>query len=61
MRYVPARGGANKANRILMESLAMRGHHCRVVAPAGGLQNPETHPALLEALTSRGIAFDDLA
>lgn len=59
MLYVPAHGGANKANRLLMEGLAMRGHPCRVVAPAGGLQNRETPTAFLDELTSRGIAFDD--
>jgi surfactin synthase thioesterase subunit/glycosyltransferase involved in cell wall biosynthesis len=30
--YHPAHGGGEKSNRLLMEALAARGHHCRVVA-----------------------------
>lgn len=32
--YVPTFGGANKANRLLLESLVDRGHHCEVICPA---------------------------
>ncbi|MEA2694421.1 MAG: hypothetical protein QOJ16_3808 [Acidobacteriota bacterium] len=34
--YIPSLGGANKANRLLLERLAARGHDCRVVGTAGG-------------------------
>ncbi|MFX3636543.1 MAG: glycosyltransferase family 4 protein [Candidatus Pristimantibacillus sp.] len=34
MEYLYPWGGAHKANRILMEGLADRGHECRVVTPA---------------------------
>ncbi|HEV2800037.1 MAG TPA: glycosyltransferase family 4 protein [Pyrinomonadaceae bacterium] len=36
--YYPTFGGANKSNLILMETLAARGHQCRVVAPSAGAQ-----------------------
>jgi glycosyltransferase involved in cell wall biosynthesis len=32
--YLPALGGANKSNRLLVEELAARGHACRAIAPA---------------------------
>jgi glycosyltransferase involved in cell wall biosynthesis len=34
--FVPAWGGANKSNRLVLEDLAKRGHHCSLVAPALG-------------------------
>lgn len=40
--YVPPHGGFNKANRLLLEGLAARGHACRVVAPATGVQGPRS-------------------
>jgi hypothetical protein len=33
--YIPSLGGANKANRLLVEQLAARGLECRVVGTAG--------------------------
>jgi hypothetical protein len=36
MPYVGGGGGAIRSNRIMLEQLAARGHHCRVVAPAAG-------------------------
>ncbi|GAA4929262.1 glycosyltransferase family 4 protein [Actinoplanes utahensis] len=33
MPHVPAYGGANRSNRIMLERLAARGHDCTVVAP----------------------------
>jgi glycosyltransferase involved in cell wall biosynthesis len=33
MRYLPSHGGANRSNRILLEELAARGHHCVAVGP----------------------------
>jgi amino acid adenylation domain-containing protein/non-ribosomal peptide synthase protein (TIGR01720 family) len=34
--YIPSLGGANKANRLLVEQLAARGHECQVIGTAGG-------------------------
>lgn len=36
MLYLPSHGGANKANRIIMESLARQGHECHVVSLFAG-------------------------
>ncbi len=36
--YAPSHGGANKANRLICELLARRGHECHVIATAGGAQ-----------------------
>lgn len=33
MPHVPAFGGANRSNRVMLEQLAARGHECHVVAP----------------------------
>src|SRR5687768_10408268 len=33
--YIPSLGGANKANRLLLEQLAAQGHECHVVGTAG--------------------------
>ena len=33
--YIPSLGGANKANRLLLEQLAARGHECRAIGTAG--------------------------
>jgi glycosyltransferase involved in cell wall biosynthesis len=57
MLYVPIRGGANKANKILMEGLAERNHSCRVVVPATGGHGPGTHAEFLDELVSRKINF----
>jgi glycosyltransferase involved in cell wall biosynthesis len=53
--YVPAHGGANKANKLLLEGLAARGHSCRVVAPARALPGPGAMDGFLSELASRGI------
>lgn len=56
MIYVPTLGGANKANRLLLESLAAAGHTCQVVAPATGAKvSLKTRAEFLEALTARAI------
>src|SRR5688572_27690828 len=34
MLFLPTFGGANKSVRVLLESLATRGHECAVIAPA---------------------------
>ncbi|GAA3804772.1 hypothetical protein GCM10022226_25820 [Sphaerisporangium flaviroseum] len=36
MFHLPAHGGANKSNRIMMEQLAAQGHACHVIAPLSG-------------------------
>ncbi|MBA3354607.1 MAG: amino acid adenylation domain-containing protein [Pyrinomonadaceae bacterium] len=54
--YVPTHGGENKANRLLVEGLAQRGHSCRVVAPACGAQGPGTRAQFLDELTVRGLS-----
>lgn len=54
--YVPTHGGENKANRLLLEGLAERGHACRVVAPACGAQGPGTRKQFLDELTLRGLS-----
>ncbi len=33
--YIPSLGGANKANRLLLEQLAARGHECHALGTAG--------------------------
>lgn len=59
MVYVPARGGANKSNRLLLEALAERGHRCTVVALAVGQQdNPlELAESLAEIAAAGGEAI----
>jgi amino acid adenylation domain-containing protein len=57
--YTPVRGGANKANRVLLEGLAARGHSCRVVAPATGRQGLQTATEFLNELAHRRIAYVD--
>ncbi|HEU4595414.1 MAG TPA: glycosyltransferase family 4 protein [Pyrinomonadaceae bacterium] len=57
MIYVPTLGGANKANRLLLERLAERGHECRVVVPATGAKvSVNSRGQFLEELSKRGIA-----
>ena len=59
MIYVPTLGGANKANRLLLERLAGRGHACRVVVPATGAKVAvNSREQFLEELSRRGIASE---
>jgi thioesterase domain-containing protein/glycosyltransferase involved in cell wall biosynthesis len=53
--YVPSHGGANKANRLMLEGLAGRGHDCRAVALATAAQGAGTRDGFLAELTDRGI------
>ena len=53
--YVPTHGGENKANRLLLEALARRGHECRVLAPAAGVQAARSEDLFLEELARREI------
>lgn len=57
LAYVPTFGGANKSNRLLAEALARRGHVCRVVATATGIQGLRTRDDFLRALQARGIGY----
>jgi surfactin synthase thioesterase subunit/glycosyltransferase involved in cell wall biosynthesis len=55
--YYPSLGGGDKSNRLLMEALAARGHHIRVVTRIERF-GPEGHRALLNDLQTRSIAPD---
>ena len=57
MLYVPIQGGANKANRVLVEGLAARNHSCRVVVPATGGYGPKTQADFHRELAIRKIPF----
>jgi amino acid adenylation domain-containing protein/thioester reductase-like protein len=51
--YLVSAGGAQKANRMLIEALAARGHACRFVGfPEDG---PRPYAQLLDALATRGV------
>ncbi|KAB8141436.1 amino acid adenylation domain-containing protein [Chloroflexia bacterium SDU3-3] len=58
MFYVPAHGGAVKANRLLMEALAARGHECRAIVTISGGQGRRTVAQFVDELAARGIAAD---
>src|SRR5512133_1212277 len=54
--YVPATGGAYKANRILAEGLAARGHAVHVLAIARtAIRKTATRDEFLGELARRGI------
>jgi glycosyltransferase involved in cell wall biosynthesis len=55
MIYVPTFGGANKANRLLMEGFVERGHCCRVIATAMGSHGPQTEESFGQTLRTRGL------
>lgn len=55
--YEPALGGANKANRILAEMLAARGHNVRVVAPALGVPSRITLQDLDRKIRDQKLPF----
>ena len=54
--YYPAYGGANKANKFLLEGLAEKGHTVRAVVPVLGTPSPITHEQFLEKLAQQSIA-----
>lgn len=54
--YLPAHGGANKANRYLCEGLAAKGHSVMAVGPARGVPSRVTHAELLEELAAMGLS-----
>ena len=53
--YFPARGGANKANRYLLEMLVRKGHTAIAVAPALGTPSRVTPSQLIEELAAQQI------
>jgi glycosyltransferase involved in cell wall biosynthesis len=55
--YFPAHGGANNSNRLLLESLAGRGHTVRVVVPVLGVPPLFTHDELIAQLVQDGVAL----
>jgi glycosyltransferase involved in cell wall biosynthesis len=58
MVYIPAHGGANRSNQILLEDLAGRGNLCRAVVPATANQGATSLGGLQEDLMKRGLPFD---
>ena len=52
--YYPAHGGGDRSNRLLVEALAARGHHCLVVARTASY-GPQEHRRYVEELRRRGI------
>jgi glycosyltransferase involved in cell wall biosynthesis len=58
--YEPALGGANKANRLIAEQLACRGHRMRVLAPALGVPVRQTEQEFEESFTLRGVSIERL-
>ncbi len=56
LTYVPTHGGANKANRCLVEGLTERNHLCRVIAPASDARDHQpSHLRFLDEVTVRGL------
>ncbi len=53
--YYPAHGGGDKSNRLLVEALAARGHHCRVVARVHTQFGAEQHQRHLTELHKRSV------
>ncbi len=52
--YYPSYGGGDKSNRLLLEALAARGHHVRVVARVEQF-GMDSHRRFLAGLAERGI------
>jgi surfactin synthase thioesterase subunit/glycosyltransferase involved in cell wall biosynthesis len=52
--YFPSHGGGDKSNRLLMESLAERGHEVRVVTRVENFGDA-SHEKLLRQLAERGV------
>jgi glycosyltransferase involved in cell wall biosynthesis len=55
VKYLPARGGAQKYNASLLEGLARRGHTCRVVAQCLSTPEIDVHTKFLAGLAAEGI------
>jgi surfactin synthase thioesterase subunit/glycosyltransferase involved in cell wall biosynthesis len=57
--YYPSHGGGDKSNRLLMQALAERGHHVRVVARIEHF-GPTGHENLLAGLAERHTPIDSV-
>jgi amino acid adenylation domain-containing protein/non-ribosomal peptide synthase protein (TIGR01720 family) len=55
LTYLLTAGGAHKANRIVIEGLAARGHTCQVIAATGVHTAFVPHTEFCDELTARGI------
>ncbi len=58
MLYVPTLGGANKANRALIEGLAACGHECKALVPTTGSHGPGNREEFYQALAERSLSVD---
>jgi glycosyltransferase involved in cell wall biosynthesis len=58
--YVPALGGANRSNRLLLEALVERGHTCRAIVSAAPVKGAAGREALRTELLGRGVKWQDL-
>src|SRR5262249_37862721 len=56
--YYPAYGGANKANRRLLELLAEKGHDIRAIAPALGVPSHITSDEIGRNLAGEGVQVE---
>ncbi len=52
--YFPSAGGGDRSNRFLLEALASRGHHCRIVARTASY-GPKAQEDLVRELSARGV------
>jgi surfactin synthase thioesterase subunit/glycosyltransferase involved in cell wall biosynthesis len=52
--YFPSAGGGDRSNRFLLEALAARGHHCRIVARTASY-GPKAQEDLVRELSARGV------
>ncbi|MEV4140094.1 glycosyltransferase family 4 protein [Dactylosporangium sp. NPDC049742] len=59
MRFLPSHGGANRANRILMEGLAARGHRCVAVTPLHATEHRLSTADLTAYLAGLGVTATD--
>src|SRR5262249_44738791 len=59
--YLRTYGGANKANRLLIEAMAAIGQECRVVAPAVADRSPKSKKEFLNELAVRGVGYTYVA
>src|SRR6266542_6412796 len=57
MVYLPSLGGANKSNRLLLESLAARGHRCLAVVPATAVQVSRSRSELRRLWLEQGATI----
>lgn len=59
--YYPAYGGGNKSNRLMLESLAARGHACRVVTRISESPEAERVSLFLADLETRAVPIESTA